>query len=377
VIYFASDSTDGKVIHRIDGLMKLGFNVVGCSYRRDKYNREFTPFWNNIDLGIAADHAYARRILGLFAGLCRLWLHRRTISDADLILARNIDMAVLAFLARALASGRAPVVYEVLDVHRFFLGDRLLNRTLRILERWVLRRSAALIVSSPAFVSEYFQPMQNYRGRWFLLENRVPAAAARRRGRTSTSASRGRGQSWVIAWSGTLRCLRSLDILVAVARRNRGRVEIHMRGRPTELELAAFLERIEDEPNVFYGGPYKSPDDLADVYASVDLNWCIDLYDAGKNSDWLLPNRLYEGGAFSVPALALSGTETARVVSALGTGWVLAEPLVESLTALLTALTPETYAARRQRFAKLPPETFVETNELERVCAALLASSDH
>jgi succinoglycan biosynthesis protein ExoL len=120
VIYFASDSTDGKVIHRIDGLMKLGFNVVGCSYRRDKYNREFTPFWNNIDLGIAADHAYARRILGLFAGLCRLWLHRRTISDADLILARNIDMAVLAFLARALASGRAPVVYEVLDVHRFF-----------------------------------------------------------------------------------------------------------------------------------------------------------------------------------------------------------------------------------------------------------------
>ena len=371
-IYFVSDATDGKVIHRIDGLIKLGFDVVGCSYRRNKYNRGFTPFWNNIDLGSAADHAYARRILGLLAGLGRLWLHRRTISDANLILARNIDMAILAFLARALARGRAPVVYEVLDVHRFFIGNTLLNRTLRILERWVLRRNAALIVSSPAFTREYFQPMQNYRGPWFLLENKVPAAAVRREGRASMSASRGRGRPWVIGWFGTLRCVESLEILIAVARRHPGRVEIHMRGRPTELEFEEFVRRIEGEPNLFYGGTYKASVDLPAIYAEIDLNWCIDLYDAGKNSAWLLPNRLYEGGALGVPALALSGTETARVVNSQGTGWVLDEPLVESLSSLLTELTPEAYAARRQRFDGLPPRTFVETDDLERICGAVL-----
>ncbi|MGI9509254.1 MAG: hypothetical protein ACR2QJ_07895 [Geminicoccaceae bacterium] len=173
-----------------------------------------------------------------------------------------------------------------------------------------------------------------------------------------------------------MRCVESLRMLKEIARENRDTIQIYMRGFPTETGLEAFKAEIADEPNMIYAGGYKGPDDLAEVYAEVDIDWAIELWDQSynsKNSQWLLPNRLYEGGCFQVPMIALAGTETARRLEQLGGGWILDEPLVDTVTHLLSKLTVDEFQEKRQKLKALPLSTFWEVDDLEGVCHQLLA----
>lgn len=376
VAYFGHDRTDSKVISRIEHLERLGFEVLGLTYRRLKFNRDYEPAWENVDLGVTADYAYLQRIKSLLRGALRLFRERRRLADVDFIFARNIDMALLALFGRLISGNTAPIAYEVLDVHRFFLGVRSHNRIFRILERFVLRHVDALIVSSEGYMRHYFEPVQDFKGRWFLLENKVPEGSVRQPENAPQHRPKELGKPWVIGWCGTMRCVDSLRMLTEIARRNRDKVQIYMRGFPTEIGLETFEAKIADEPNMIYAGGYKGPEDLAEVYAEVDINWTIELWDRSydsKNSHWLLPNRLYEGGCFDIPMIALKGTETAKRVERMGAGWVLEEPLVDTASHLLETLTVEAYETRRQAMQVLPKSTFWEIDDLKQVCKELIA----
>ena len=173
-----------------------------------------------------------------------------------------------------------------------------------------------------------------------------------------------------------MRCTESLKLLKEIASRNRESVQIYMRGFPTEIGLEAFEAAIADEPNMIYDGGYKSPDDLAEIYSEVDLNWGIELWDQSydsKNSNWLLPNRLYEGGCLQVPMIAMAGTETAKRISELDAGWVVQEPLADSVNQFLATLTVEDYQAKRDQLNALPMSTFWEIDDLKRICDRLLS----
>src|SRR3546814_10414970 len=88
------------------------------------------------------------------------------------------------------------------------------------------------------------------------------------------------------------------------------KVEIYRRGVPTEAGLEAFQRAIADHPNMIYGGEYRNPHDLAEIYGRVHLTCAFDFLDEGANSDWLLPNRHYEGGYLRSGALASEHTPT-------------------------------------------------------------------
>src|SRR3546814_16988702 len=98
------------------------------------------------------------------------------------------------------------------------------------------------------------------------------------------------------------------------------KVEIYVRGVPTDTGLEAFQRAIADHPNMIYGGEYRNPHDLAEIYGRVHLTWAFDFLDEGANSDWLLPHRLYEGGYFGSVALASEPTQTGAKVRELGLG---------------------------------------------------------
>ena len=334
------------------------------------------PSWENIDLGVTADYAYLRRIRSLLSGVFRLIGQRRRLAEVDFVFAHNIDMALLALFSRLVTGNRAPIAYEVLDVHRFFLGERGHNRLFRALERFVLRRADALIVSSEGYMRHYFHPVQEFQGRWFLLENKVPVGSVREPENEPRHRPAELGKPWVIGWCGTMRCVESLRMLKEIARRNRDTVQIYMRGFPTETGLDAFKTEIANEPNMIYAGAYKGPDDLAEIYAEVDINWTIELWDQSynsKNSNWLLPNRLYECGCFHIPMITLKGTETAYRAEQLQVGWALDAPLIDSVSRLLETLTPEDYQARRDKLKALQASTFWEVDDLENICNELLA----
>lgn len=378
VAVFGHDCTESTLIKRIKAFEACGWQVAGFTFRREKFNCGYVPEWDDTPLGVTVDRHYLLRLVKLALAIPTLMLARRRLADADAFYARNIDMAALALLARWIAGSRAPVAYEVLDVQRVFTGRGALPFLFRLAERLVLARGDLLVVSSRAFMGRYFAPVQGYAAPWFLLENKLfglDQGYAERRPTPEQPRCRPCPPAgpWVIAWLGNLRCPRSPQLLCRIAERLGERVRIHVHGFPTETGLERFLEMIQGHPNIVYAGEYRSPQDLQAIYDEAHFAWAFDYLDQGANSDWLLPNRLYEGCYFGAPALAARGTETGRRVEELGIGWTLAEPVDERVIGLLDRLDEAGYLRVRTHLLGLPPGLFHDEGEMAELCGRLLS----
>jgi len=372
VAFFGHDWTESTVVKRVKAFQAHGTRVIGFMFRRAQRTEPAGAAWENVDLGTTVDRHYLLRLAKLGAGLLKILRHRAALRQAQVYYARNIDMLLLAVMSRALVGSRAPVVYEVLDVQRVLVGTGLAGRAFRAAERFLMARAALLVVSSPAFMSEYFVPYQSYSGRWRLIENKVSAAQAAPAA-SEASRSKAPGPPWAIGWFGTLRCARSLEILRRIADAGQGKVIVHIRGLPSQEDLT--VDQIEaacaGRSNMLYGGPYRSAQDLAAIYGPVHVAWCIDYLDAGGNSDWLLPNRVYEGGLMGCLALARRGTATADMVDRLGLGWSFEEPLEASVSRFLTYLTSDTFQDAQRRLEAMPRSTFVDLTDTRDLLAEM------
>jgi succinoglycan biosynthesis protein ExoL len=293
IAFFGHDAGDAAVRRRVQGFLDDGLDVTGFMMRRaDVVNAA----WNNVDLGRTHDGAYAQRVRQVFAGARIAARHRDRLAAADLIYARNLDMLGLAFEAKRLTGLKTPVIYESLDVHRLLTRNDPIGLVFRRIEGALLARCRRLVVSSPAFLANHFETRHRGRYQAVLVENRLAAGAdygSRPEQRATPQAA---GGPLRVGWMGILRCSRSLNLLLNLADQLGDRVQVVLHGVPALTEIPDFHDRIQNRPNVLFHGRYRAPEDLARIYSGVDLVWAGDFMEAGFNSVWLLPNRIYEGG---------------------------------------------------------------------------------
>ncbi len=366
VIYVTPDCTDSAVQKRAHGFLNAGVDLLSFSFRRTRYNVDLVPDWPNIELGITTERRLVSRLMALCGALRTIHRHRRTWRGADILYARNLDLALLALTARALTRCPARFVYEVLDVHPATTKPGIRGTLLRWLERRVLARCQLLVVSSPAFLRNYFVPTQGFHGESFLLENKWPGDLMSPLARKIPRPTTGPESKWTIGWFGNIRCPESLEILTRLADALPDRVQIYIRGCASLLGKQKLLEVVEQRDNMMFEGEYVAPEDLPAIYSQIHFNWCVDLVD-GQNSHWLLPNRLYEGGFFGVPALAIDGHETGRVVRQRQWGISLQAPVAENLAEFLTQMTAQDYRQLRERIESLAVTDFVDQGDLVRL----------
>lgn len=360
IAFFGHDSADAAVRRRVRGFVDDDLKVTGFMMHR----RDAGPLdWDNIDLGETRDGAFLQRIKQVFAGAKKAAAARDELAAADVIYARNLDMLACAFLAKASANLKTPVIYESLDIHRLLTRKDIVGMAVRYLEHELLKRTGGLVVSSPGFLRNHFE--KHYAGdyRAFLVENRLAPGAeygARACERKMLPADAGRPLR--IGWVGNLRCRRSLDLLCQLADQFPDTLEIRLHGIPSRTEIPVFEPLIDARPNMTFSGRYRSPEDLAGIYDALDVVWAGDFMEAGFNSVWLLPNRIYEGGYYCTPSIAPSGTETAAWLAGHACGFVIDEPLGETLPDLVAQLIADRgpIAERATRLAALPEETFVQ-----------------
>ncbi len=318
-------------------------------------------------LGATEDARFGQRLGAVAGAAATLSRKLAGIPRPDVILARNLEMLALAGRA-ASRFGGAPIAYECLDVHRLLLRDDLAGRALRGAERHFGRKAGLIVTSSPAFVEHYFKPLSGLRAPVHLLENRVLELDG---GKAAPPArTRAPGEPWRIGWFGAIRCRKSLDLLSAFTRRMEGRFEVVLRGRPAYSEFDDFDGLVAREPYLRFEGPYRNPEDLSAIYGSVDLTWAVDFFEEGRNSLWLLPNRLYEGCRHGAPPIVLEGTETARLALQRGVGIALADDSPETLAARFAGFGDEAHRALRAGLDRLGARPWV----LDRAdCAAFVA----
>jgi hypothetical protein len=115
---------------------------------------------------------------------------------------------------------------------------------------------------------------------------------------------------------------------------------------------------VADQAHLRFEGPYRNPQDLAQIYSEVHLAWAIDFFEAGGNSQWLLPNRIYEGSLNGAVPVVLAGTETAAFAQRHGIGIVLPDISPDTLRTALGQLRPPQLVKLAQAVAALSPRHF-------------------
>ncbi|ATX64668.1 hypothetical protein [Roseinatronobacter bogoriensis] len=340
ILYLVSDLDDAATWRRVNMLEAGGASVDVAGMRRgaQPLSRPATV------LGRTYPGKFIHRA---FSTLRLLLGGAKEVHGAvpDVILARNLEMLPLALRVQARISPeeRPKVFYEVLDVHRLMLGNGVFAKCLRFIERSMCRRVTGVITSSPRFVTEYFSRYGQIETAPLVVENKVwapdeplPPKHPARTGNTLT-----------IGWFGILRCAASLRCLDEMCKQAAGRVRLVLRGKPALDALPDFHQTVRDNPNIEFHGPYSYPDDLPHIYGETDIAWLVDRFDAGANSDWLLPNRLYESCAHGAIPLALKGTETARYLQRHKLGLIVPSLEPQAITALLDQTGPAQLEALR------------------------------
>jgi hypothetical protein len=353
IAYFVHDLTDPAVARRVRMFRAGGAEVTVLGFRREPEAPTTVQAVPAIDLGRTFDGRLGHRAAMTLRAAASAGRLRRTLGGADVIVARTLEMLAVAAAARP---ATARLVYECLDIHRLMLGEGAASRGLRLVERMLMRRADLLVVSSPAFLSNYFAPRQGV-GRdlkleALLVENKVLELDGES---PNARAARPPGPPWRIGWMGALRCRRSLGLLADLARRRPDLVEVRLHGRPAYGEFDDFDAEVSAAPNLSFGGSYTAGD-LPRLYGEVHFSWAIDFMEEGLNSAWLLPNRLYEASRHGAVPIALAGVETGRYLAEGGFGLRLER--AEDLERALEALTPEAYAGLRRRLAAMPDSRF-------------------
>lgn len=349
ILYLVHDLCDPAVRRRVIMLQAGGARVTLAGFRRAE--QPVAPVENMvpIDLGRTQDGKFAQRLLAVAKAALSLGMKLKGVGRPDVIIGRNLEMLALAQRARAQFHGDIPVVYECLDIHRLLLGENMISRALRGAERLLGRRSALLVTSSPAFQRNYFTRFRQIDAPVVLLQNKVLELAEQPADLAADNSAPADGQPWRIGWFGALRCRKSLELLSAFTRRMEGRFEIVLRGRPAYREFADFDRLVVAEPHIRFEGAYRNPEDLAGIYGEVHFSWAIDFFEEGLNSNWLLPNRLYEGCRYGTVPIAMRQTETGRFLADRHLGLLLDEPSVGALEACLGQISAGAYAAARNR----------------------------
>ncbi|TPN58008.1 glycosyltransferase family 4 protein [Mesorhizobium sp. B1-1-4] len=354
VLYLVHDVSDPAVRRRITMLRAGGAQVTLTGFRRTANPIADVEGLRPLDLGATRDGRFAQRLTAVAKAAVSIGTRLRGMPRPDLIIARNLEMLALARRANTAFGAAVPIVYECLDIHRLMLRSDAVGRALRATERYLARDVKLLVTSSPAFTANYFAPFGQVTAPVELVENKYFEAAAILPAEHEM-AEAPVAPPWRIGWFGALRCRRSLELLADFSRRADGRFEIVLRGRPALTEFPDFHAFVEAEPWLSFRGPYRNPEDMAAIYRDVHFSWAIDFFEAGQNSEWLLPNRLYEGCRFGAVPISMANTETGRFLGRQGIGILLPEASPDALEAALGKMEERRFSTLKERVLSRNP----------------------
>ncbi len=355
--YFVHDLNDPAVARRLMMLQPHLSSAVVIGFHRGASPPPMVAGWPVIDLGRTSDGKLGARAIKVLQRLIYLQPLASLLKDATLIIARQLEMLALASAGRRRYAKNAILIYECLDIHKMLLGSRVLRRV----ESHLLRGVDRIIVSAPAFVDAYLGPTHGAAlPPVSLIENKilknemisVPAEYLRL------------GEPpWRIGWFGILRCRRSLLLLIELTRRLPGLINVELRGRPALAAIPDFHALVANAPDLTFHGAYDRSTDLAAIYHRIHFTWTIDFYEAGQNSAWLLPNRLYEGGAHGAVPIAVASVATGQWLARHGAGILLDEPMSASLYNFFAALESTTYACASAKVAEIASPNWIDDGE--------------
>ena len=350
-LFFVIDHSHSKKrIHAFkNNVEKL---TIVSYYRNDSISYE-----NHFNLGKIPQNKYLLRFSKIIFDIPRLLKIMFNNPNIDVVYAWNFDIALLFILTKMFTKRQYKFVYEVADVKPILLSKSVWGKILRKFEQFILSNTDYLCVTSQDYITNYFNKYYSCQSKIHILENKVfPKINYKIQNDELTELPD--KSKWKIGLVGIFRCKTSLHLLTDLAKSLPSKVEIILAGKYERHAEEAF-NKLACLDNVNNIGEYRYPDSLLSIYSKIDIVWSADFSDPSDNSKWLLPNRIYEAGLFSVPQLCFSINKAiSNYIKSLNIGWVLEEANIESLLRFFVSLTDEKYQQVQSNYNGLSANQF-------------------
>jgi len=352
ITFIVPDISDARIIKRIKAFQILGADITVCGFRRKRYsyNESIYNDVNLIGFGETQEKSYFKRLPKLLYGFILILKNFTLFRDYKCIYCINIDMLILAIILRI--RYKIYLYYEVGDILNAFLGKAISSRLLRKVERFLLKYTDLVILTSPAFYYQFYKKIQKIQFPWMLLENKLIQSKKPIKEKINYKKTK----KISIVYHGVLRCRRSIYILTKVAAELSKKCELHIHGFPLWVNQNLLCRHSLENKNIFWHGEFKYPDGIKDVLSDADMLWLIDLSENQSNAKWLLPNRLYDGIYYRVPMLAMSDTETGKYIQKYNIGWCFKQNIYKELLSLVSDISVSEIIAKKKALDTLPSQ---------------------
>ena len=126
---------------------------------------------------------------------------------------------------------------------------------------------------------------------------------------------------------------------------------------------------VSENDWIEYGGPYKSPNDLSQLYGQVDIVWICCTYEVRKMGNWMFAraNRFYEACCYKRPMIARTSTADACVVEERAIGLCIDLSDVRGCVEQILAISPEQLQLWRENMDKVTRDIYFYTDEHQRL----------
>ena len=205
-------------------------------------------------------------------------------------------------------------IYDVGDLSSVqYGGNSIITKSVRFIEKKLLKKVSILILSSPFFLSEYYAHI--YRGRWELIEN-MPESKI-----WENFQGKQDKKPCVVGYIGWIRDRKPIQCLFTAVK------ELREAGYDIRVFFAGFgpddkkvKQTALDFSYVSYYGHYQYDKDVLTLYSQVDIIFSV--YDISiKNAKILLPNRFYECIICELPIIVAKETKLEDYMNKYGIGY--------------------------------------------------------
>ncbi len=137
----------------------ISFNKIGLSFEVLGFERELK--YPSTDLPIQYEKLgnidqgnYMKRLMHIISAIPKI---RKRVKNADVIYAFGLDMALASLVSVSFLTKCPKLVYEVHDIREILTRDNITGIVARYIDKLVVRKTDILVVTSIAYVTNYFK----------------------------------------------------------------------------------------------------------------------------------------------------------------------------------------------------------------------------
>ena len=338
-------------------LANSGAKVHVVGFTRNNFPASENKGYSIESLGTLSHGNYFKRFVKLLKFLLTF---RKKAKDYDVIYNFTLDTLIISKLS--LLFIKKTWVYQIQDIRSIFFGKSIISTIARWVEKTLVKRIDLLVVSSIDYYTGYFKTIHNVKPeKVFVIENKLINQIRRRAFEDKLFSI----NKINIGYFGVMRCERSWEILKDLALKYPEKFSLYMRGKP--VAMPNLEEEIRNIPNIEYGGVYKSPDDLAELYDKVDIVWACYPYNKSKEGNWKLARtiRFYEACAYNKPIIVQRGTAQEKDTLNNNLGLVIDMSNIEKTLNQLNSMSFKDFEEWHRNLSKLDVSFYTHTDEYE------------